>query len=92
MISPFVKQKMRPLDIVSLPSYCVPAKESNDLAAKREAQLEWMRQKGLAYLGDPLQQSDKKPLRRSAGTTMRLVRMRKDAPASDPVVSIAGDG
>lgn len=91
MISPFAKQKVRPLDIVTLPSYCVPAEESNDLAAKREAQLEWMRQKGLAYLGDPLQQIERRPLRRGSGTTMRLVRMREGSAAAESSGSVASD-
>jgi hypothetical protein len=40
--------------LLRLPAYCVPAANEPDyLRSKREAQLEWMRAKGVAYLGNP---------------------------------------
>ena len=40
--------------LVRLPAYCVPAANEPDyLRSKREAQLQWMREKGVVYLGNP---------------------------------------
>jgi hypothetical protein len=36
--------------MLTLPAFCVPAEESAKLQSKREAQLEWMREKGVHYL------------------------------------------
>jgi hypothetical protein len=42
--------------MLTLPAFCVPADESAKLNSKREAQLEWMRAKGVEYiLGNPAQ-------------------------------------
>jgi hypothetical protein len=78
MISLFNKAKVSPLNVVTLPSYCVPTSESNDLDAKREAKLQWMRDKGMTYLGDPLKQIEKRPQRRGNIASVRLVSVRKD--------------
>jgi hypothetical protein len=41
--------------MLTLPAFCVPADEADDLRAKREAQLEWMRSQGVQYLlGNPV--------------------------------------
>lgn len=74
MISLFRKQELSPLNLVTLPSYCVSTKDPGNLEAKREAQLQWMREKGMTYLGDPLQHLEKRPQRRPA--PMRLVSVR----------------
>lgn len=50
----FTKEKLSTVDLVKLPSFCKPTEEVESLAAKREAQLRWMRQKGMRYLGDPM--------------------------------------
>ncbi len=47
------RQKLPPLNLVSLPIGCAPTRESNSLTVKRAAQLKWMRDKGVRYLGDP---------------------------------------
>lgn len=47
-------RKISTVDLVKLPSYCKPTKELESLAAKRDAQLQWMRQQGMRYLGDPM--------------------------------------
>lgn len=64
------RQKRPPLNLVTLPASCVPAKETNSLAVKRAAQLKWMREKGVRYLGDPQKRfearspsSDRRPAR-----------------------------
>jgi hypothetical protein len=42
-------------ELLTLPAFCVPADEADTLRAKREAQLEWMRNKGVQYLlGNPV--------------------------------------
>jgi hypothetical protein len=41
--------------MLTLPAFCVPADVAENLRAKREAQLEWMRDKGVQYLlGSPV--------------------------------------
>ena len=50
----FKKQRISTPDLITLPSYCKPTDELESLAAKREAQLRWMRQRGMRYLGDPM--------------------------------------
>ncbi len=41
--------------MVSLPAYCVPTDEAENLRTKREAQLEWMRANGVrSLLGTPI--------------------------------------
>jgi hypothetical protein len=37
-------------EMLTLPAFCVPAEESAKLEAKRQAQLEWMREQGVDYL------------------------------------------
>lgn len=37
-------------EMVTIPAFCVPAEESAELHAKREAQLEWMRSHGIEYI------------------------------------------
>lgn len=37
-------------EMLTLPAFCVPAEESAKLLAKREAQLEWMRNHGIVYM------------------------------------------
>jgi hypothetical protein len=80
MISLTSKPKLSPVHVVTLPSYCVPTEESNDLAVKREAQLQWMRAKGMTYLGDPQKPLEKKAPRQRAVGPMRLVSIRGNAP------------
>ena len=58
-------------DLLRLPALCVPAANEPDyLRSKREAQLQWMREKGVAYLiGSPIT----RPVKNSkTGETMRL--------------------
>jgi len=41
--------------MLSLPAFCTPTSEAESLRAKREAQLEWMRNHGVRYLiGTPV--------------------------------------
>jgi hypothetical protein len=55
MSSLFAWKRMTTPEMLTLPAFCVPAEESAKLEAKRQAQLEWMRQKGVDYLlGQPV--------------------------------------
>jgi hypothetical protein len=54
MISLFARKRHLTPEMLTLPAYCVPADEALTLRSKREAQLEWMREKGVRYLlGNP---------------------------------------
>jgi hypothetical protein len=50
MSSLFVRKRMTTPEMLTLPAFCVPAEESVKLEAKRQAQLEWMRETGVDYL------------------------------------------
>lgn len=55
MSSLFAWKRMTTPEMLTLPAFCVPAEESAKLEAKRQAQLEWMREKGVDYLlGQPV--------------------------------------
>jgi len=73
MISRFAKPKDAPLNLLKLPTYAVAQNESDALAAKREAQLQWMREKGMGYLGDPLKPAELRAKRRPGTAKIRLV-------------------
>jgi hypothetical protein len=55
MSSLFKRKRTFAADLLTLPAYCVPVDEPDTLASKREAQLQWMREKGVNYLGSPMQ-------------------------------------
>ncbi len=89
MISLFARPKESALNLVKLPTYVVAQNESDTLAAKREAQLKWMREKGMSYLGDPLKLAELRTKRRPGIRTLRLVRNADasgdpDAPETAP--------
>jgi hypothetical protein len=54
-------------EMLTLPAFCVPAEESAKLQSKREAQLEWMREKGVHYLlSEPVHRHTPAPEKRVA--------------------------
>jgi hypothetical protein len=60
------KRTLNP-EMLTLPAFCVPAEESAKLQSKREAQLEWMREKGVHYLlSEPVHRTAPAPERRVA--------------------------
>jgi hypothetical protein len=71
MISLFPKRQSASADVVTLPVCCVPNETTRDLDAKRAAQLQWMRDNGMHYLGEPVH-LEARPQRRT-GTSLRLV-------------------
>jgi hypothetical protein len=50
MSSLFARKRNLNPEMLTLPAFCVPAELSAKLEAKREAQLEWMRSKGVDYI------------------------------------------
>jgi hypothetical protein len=50
MSSLFARKRNLNPEMLTLPAFCVPAEESAELNSKREAQLEWMRSKGVEYI------------------------------------------
>jgi hypothetical protein len=58
--------------MLKLPAVCVPGGEAETLRAKREAQLKWMRERGVRYLGNPMVWPD----RRARGSPIAPNRSR----------------
>ena len=67
MSSLFVRKRHLSPEMLTLPAFCIPAEESAKLHSKREAQLEWMRTKGVEYiLGSPIKRHAPIPEKRVA--------------------------
>jgi hypothetical protein len=67
MSSLFARKRFSSPEMLTLPAFCVPAEESAKLLSKREAQLEWMRTKGVEYiLGSPVKRHTPIPEKRVA--------------------------
>jgi len=67
MISLFPWKRITAPKMVTLPAHCVPAEKSAALETKREAQLEWMRARGVEYiLGRPIRRQTPLPEKRVA--------------------------
>jgi hypothetical protein len=72
--------------LLKLPAVCVPGGEADTLRAKREAQLKWMRERGVRYLGNPMVWPD----RRARGSPIAPNRNAR-APFEGLVVERPGD-
>lgn len=67
MSSLFTRNYSNTPEMLTIPAFCVPAEESAELTAKRTAQLEWMRSKGIQYiLGQPIERHTPYPEHRRA--------------------------
>jgi len=67
MSSLFARKRNVNPEMLTLPAFCIPAEESAKLESKREAQLEWMRNKGVQYiLGSPVKRHAPIPEKRVA--------------------------
>jgi hypothetical protein len=67
MSSLFARKRNFSPELLTLPAFCVPAEVSAKLLSKREAQLEWMRTKGVEYiLGSPVKRHTPIPEKRVA--------------------------
>jgi hypothetical protein len=62
MSSLFARKRSVSPELLTLPAFCVPADEAENLRSKREAQLQWMREKGVHYLlSHPVARQQKAP-------------------------------
>ena len=68
--------------LLKLPSECVPGGETDTLRMKRDAQLKWMRERGVRYLGNPMVWPD----RRAPGSPIAPPRDQ-----TNPLVERPGD-
>ena len=67
MSSLFARKPKPTPEMLTLPAFIVPAEESAKLSSKREAQLEWMRERGVEYiLGSPVKRHAPTPEKRVA--------------------------
>jgi hypothetical protein len=90
MISLFSRKRIYGAELITLPAFCVPGKESTRLIAKRDAQLKWMRDKGVRYLGSPMPLSEK-PLA-TVRPIARNVRLVVTTPEPGTVHDLARNG
>ncbi len=74
MISLFGRSPVPDARVLRIPHYCVPCEEAESLRPKRELQLEWMREKGVRYLGNP---ADRVPRKDAAAPSARVVSIRR---------------
>jgi len=79
----------RPADpkLLKLPSECVIGDETDALRTKREAQLKWMRERGIRYLGNPMVWPD----RRAPGSPIAPLRNAARVPVEQPGDAIVRD-
>ena len=67
MSSLFARKPKPTPEMLTLPAFCVPTDVSAKLDSKREAQLEWMRERGVEYiLGSPVKRHAPTPEKRVA--------------------------
>jgi hypothetical protein len=59
------------LALTSVPTSASPADESESLAAKYDAQVKWMREKGITGTLDETQEGGRKPARSAPASLMR---------------------
>lgn len=72
--------------LLKLPAVCVPGGEADTLRAKRDAQLKWMRERGVRYLGNPMIWPD----RRARGSPIAPNRTAR-APFEGLLIERPGD-
>ena len=89
MSSPFLRKGLYDCELVKLPAFCVPNDEAENLRAKREAKLVWMRERGVRYLGNPMRWPD----RRAPGTPPAPTRTAEFERPGDAIVrDLASNG
>jgi hypothetical protein len=91
MSSLFHRWRKADPELLKLPSECVPGGETDTLRAKREAQLKWMRERGVRYLGNPMVWPD----RRAPGSPIapsRDLRAAEERPGDEIVRDLASNG
>jgi hypothetical protein len=78
-------------DLVKLPAYCVIGGEADNLQAKREAQLKWMKQNGVRHLGGPAVKHDRRAPR-PPSASIRTNRAPIEQPGDAIVRDLASNG
>jgi hypothetical protein len=84
-------------DIVSLPASCVTGSEAESLKAKREARLQWMKERGVRYLGGPAVKHDRRSPRPPAASIRSIraineLRSTYERPGDAIVRDLASNG
>lgn len=69
-------------EIVTLPAYCVTGSEADSLQAKRAAQLKWMKERGVRYLGSPGIKNDRRAPR-PPSASIRTPRVSHELKANE---------
>jgi len=54
------KKRKSAQGLVKLPAVAIPSDEAETLREKRDAQLKWMRERGVRYLGNPMVRPDRR--------------------------------
>ena len=81
--------------MLKLPSECVLGDESETLRAKRDAQLKWMRERGVRYLGNPMVWPDRRAPGSPIAPSRELSELRaaaNDRPGDEIVRDLASAG
>jgi hypothetical protein len=78
-------------DLVRLPAYCVTGNDGDNLQAKREAQLKWMKERGVRYLGGPAVKNDRRAPRPPAAS-IRTINKAFERPGDAIVRDLASNG
>jgi hypothetical protein len=76
---------------VTLPAYCTTGGEAASLQAKREAQLKWMKENGVRYLGGPAVKHDRRAPR-PPSASIRTPKMAPERPGDAIVRDLASNG
>jgi hypothetical protein len=76
---------------VTLPAYCATGTEAESLQAKREAQLKWMKENGVRYLGGPAVKHDRRAPR-PPSASIRRQKMTIEHPGDAIVRDLASSG
>jgi hypothetical protein len=77
--------------LIKLPGGCVPSGEADTLRTKREAQLKWMRERGVRYLGNPMVSPDRRAPRSPAASN-RSHRAAVERPGDAIARDLASNG
>jgi len=91
MSSLFSRKRNPDPTLVSLPSFCVPGSGADNLLAKRDAQLQWMRERGVRYLGNPPVTPDRRA-KRPPAASIRSIKPEIERPGDAIVRDLASNG
>lgn len=83
MSSLFHRKGTYACELVKLPKFCRPSQEGDNLRAKREARLSWMRERGIRYIGNPARSPDRRAPSTRAGRPRTAIERPGDAIVRD---------